>query len=174
VFTRYSSSDGPSIVTAYEDRPLGQLVKAHLGPLGGGVCESADEADLVLAVNAPAAEQVDGWLQLAVREPSMIAGGSRGSIDQHALDVVQREMTDARKDFAGLTSAISVDLSAGRNVAIVDVAFVNGPDLAFAERLLAQVPVLSLAAYAAWNTAGNSLGSALAQGVVRAITRRKE
>jgi hypothetical protein len=36
------------------------------------------------------------------------------------------------------------------------------------------VPLARLAAYGAWNTAGNSLGSALAQGVVRAITCRAE
>jgi hypothetical protein len=51
------------------------------------------------------------------------------------------------------------------------VAFVNGADLAFAEQILALVPLASLGAYAGWNTAGNSLGSALAQGVIRALTR---
>ncbi len=174
VFTRYSASDGPSMMTAYEDRPLEQLVQAHLGPLGGEMTGSADQANLVLAVNAPGVEQVDGWLQLAVREPELVAGRSGSSIDQQALDAVRREMTTPRKDVDRLTAEIEADLVADRNVAIVDVAFVNGADLALAERLMAQVSIVRLAAYAAWNTAGNSLGSALAQGVVRAITRGKE
>jgi hypothetical protein len=83
-------------------------------------------------------------------------------------------MSTVDRDIAEFTRAIGTEVGAGRDVAVVDVAFVNGADLAFAERLLADVPVGRLASYAAWNTAGNSLGSALAQGVVRSLARHTE
>jgi hypothetical protein len=83
-------------------------------------------------------------------------------------------MDTVRRDVDELARAIAADVGSGRDVAIVDVAFANGADLALAERLAGRVPLAGLAAYAAWNTAGNSLGSALAQGVVRAISRRAE
>ncbi|TMC59426.1 MAG: DUF4127 family protein, partial [Chloroflexi bacterium] len=37
VWPRYSGVDGAFAVTAYEDRPFGELIKAHLGPLGGSL-----------------------------------------------------------------------------------------------------------------------------------------
>jgi hypothetical protein len=175
VWPRYSGVDGAFAVTAYEDRPFGELIKAHLGPLGGSLAGSPDEADLILAVNAPGVVQAEAWLQVAVRDPDRtgVRAGS-GALDRAAISRADREMTTTRRDGDELARSVAVDIAAGRTVAIVDVAFVNGADLAFADSLLARVPLARLAAYAAWNTAGNSLGSALAQGVVRAITSRAE
>ncbi len=175
VWPRYSGVDGASAVTAYEDRPFGELVKAHLGPLGGSLAGGPDEADLILAVNAPGEAQAEAWLQVVVRDPDRAALHEHAAlIDTAALNAVRREMTTVRRDVDELARSIGADIAAGRTVAIVDVAFANGADLAFGERLLARVPLALLGAYAAWNTAGNSLGSALAQGVVRSMTRREE
>ena len=175
VWPRYSGVDGAFAVTAYEDRPFGELIKAHLGPLGGSLAGSPDDADLILAVNAPGVAQAEAWLQPAVRDPGRVsAHEGAGKIDAAALARVDREMTTTRRDVDELARCVAADIAAGRTVAVVDVAFVNGADLAFAGTLLARVPLARLAAYAAWNTAGNSLGSALAQGVVRAITCRVE
>jgi hypothetical protein len=174
VFVRYSSSSGPTVVTAYEDRPFEDLVQAHLGPLGGSMTPSPDEADLILAVNVPGDQQAEAWLQLAVREPGRFQLGSMNSIDSQALRMVEREMTTIQKGAGDLARVIEADVRAGRNVAIVDVAFVNGADLVFGEQLMTQVPLANLGAYAGWNTAGNSLGSALAQGMICALTRGQE
>jgi uncharacterized protein DUF4127 len=173
IWPRYSGVDGPSAVTAFEDRPFGELLKAHLGPLGGSITASPDEADLVLAINAPAEGQAEAWLQLAVRDPERVPP-QMANDDAGALRVARREMDTVRRDVDELARAVAADVEAGRDVAIVDVAFANGADLAFAERLAAHVPLARLAAYGAWNTAGNSLGSTLAQGVVRAMSRRAE
>lgn len=173
VWPRYSGADGASVVTAYEDRPFGELVKAHLGPLGGSLAGAPDEADLVLAINAPGETQAEAWLQLAVREPEWIATGHARSIDAAALRAARREMATVRRDVSDLAREVAAEVEAGRDVAVVDVAFVNGADLALAEQLLARVPLSRLAAYGAWNTAGNSLGSALAHGVIRTLARRE-
>jgi hypothetical protein len=175
VWPRYSGVDGAFAVTAYEDRPFGELIKAHLGPLGGCLAGSPNDADLILAVNAPAVAQAEAWLQVTVRDPNRAGVLEQGgAIDAAAISRVSREMTTTRRDVDELARSVAADIAAGRTVAVVDVAFVNGADLAFAEDLVAGVPLARLAAYAAWNTAGNSLGSALAQGVVRAITCREE
>ena len=102
------------------------------------------------------------------------ASGRSDCVRYVAMRVARREMDTVRRDVDELARAIAADVEAGRDVAIVDVAFANGADLAFAERLAARVPLARLAAYGAWNTAGNSLGSALAQAVVRVISRRAE
>ena len=159
-------------MTSYEDRPLQDLVKAHIGPLGGTVAATSDESDLILAVNAPDTAQAEAWLQLAVRQPELLPAQQAGSIDPGSLRAVRQEMQSVHRDLAELASAVARDIAAGKDVAILDVAFVNGADLAFVDRLLAEVPIARLAAYAGWNTAGNSLGSALAQGTVRAMARR--
>ena len=65
IWPRYSGVTAPSVVTAYEDRPIHELLKAHLAPLGGIVADSPQEADLTLFFNAPAKRQGNGdsqWL----------------------------------------------------------------------------------------------------------------
>ena len=46
---------------------------------------------------------------------------------------------------------------------VADAAYPNGADPALVEALFEQVDVSRLAAYGAWNTAGNTIGVALAQ-----------
>jgi hypothetical protein len=171
VWSRYSGVDGRSAVTAYEDRPVEELLKAHLGPLRGTLADAADDADVVLAVNAPAGVQADAWLQSVVRSSGEAAVDLPG--EPEALRAVQHEMSTVRRDVDEFVRAIATDVARERNVAVIDVAFVNGADLALCDRLLATVPLSQLAAFSAWNTAGNSLGSGLAQAVVRAIRRRR-
>jgi len=52
------------------------------------------------------------------------------------------------------------------------VAFVNASDLVLGGLLRQHPPVAALAAYGGWNTAGNTLGTVLAQAVIRALAGR--
>ncbi|HVN55206.1 MAG TPA: DUF4127 family protein [Anaerolineaceae bacterium] len=54
-------------------------------------------------------------------------------------------------------------IHAGKLVALADVRFPNGSDPSLLERLCASGLIPHLAAYAGWNTAGNSIGAAIAQ-----------
>ena len=67
VFPRFSSSGSATLVTEYEDRPMLELLKAHLAPLGGTVADDPGDADFLLFINAPALKQGVGELQWAAQ-----------------------------------------------------------------------------------------------------------
>ncbi|MFO7632782.1 MAG: DUF4127 family protein [Caldilinea sp.] len=171
---RYSGSTSDRVITAYEDRPMTEMVKAHLGPLGGTVTDAPD-ADITLYVNAPAEVQGNGPEQwaLALTDAHIAA---MPAISQTALATYRQysngaltlcEMYSVRRDLPEFVRCLAHDLHAGRTCAIVDVAFVNAGDLALGE-LLERLPALSqLAAYGGWNTAGNTLGCVLSHAVIR-------
>ena len=57
VFVRYSGALGAGAGMKYEDRPAGELVKAHLRAAGLYAVQTPDEATFVLAVNTPGRAQ---------------------------------------------------------------------------------------------------------------------
>jgi len=176
---RYSGAGADQIVTAYEDRPMTEMVKAHLGPLGGTLCDGAAEEAITLYINAPAEVQGNGpdqWaLALSAEELAALSPASQAALDayrRHSVGATTlREMYTVRRDLPEFVRALDRDLAAGHTCAVVDVAFVNAGDLALGE-LLARLPSLSqVAAYGGWNTAGNTLGCVLAQAVIRHAQR---
>jgi len=175
---RYSGSTSDQVITAYEDRPMTEMVKAHLGPLGGVVTDAPD-ADIALYINAPAEGQGDGaeqWaLALSAAQLAALPAASRTALEEYRRHssgaVTLREMYTVRRDLPEFVRALAADVEAGRTCAVVDVAFVNGADAALGE-LLERMPTLSqLAAYGGWNTAGNTLGCVLAHAVIRHLQR---
>lgn len=171
---RTSGSTSAAVITAYEDRPMPEMVKAHLGPLAGVVSDAPD-ADIVLYINAPAEVQGSGpeqWaLALSDAQIAALPAASQtalASYRQHSSGATTlREMFTVRRDLPEFVRSLAQELNAGRTCAVVDVAFVNAGDLALGE-LLERMPALSqLAAYGGWNTAGNTLGCVLAHAVIR-------
>ncbi len=140
VFVRYPSSLAPNSQMLYEDRNLGELVKAHIRAAGGVPAARASTADLILAVNAPTIKQ-------AHRAP-----------DFEVVDTANRNL-------AAFIDDICDDLANSRAVTIADVAYANGAEPRFVRQLLARADVTRLFGFAAWNTAGNTLGSAIAAGI---------
>lgn len=171
---RYSGSTSDQVITAYEDRPMTEMVKAHLGPLAGVVSDAPD-ADIVLYINAPAEVQGNGPEQwaLALSDAALAAlpAASQAALStyrQHSSGAATlREMFTVRRDLPEFVRSLAAEVEAGQTCAVVDVAFVNAGDLALGE-LLERMPALSqLAAYGGWNTAGNTLGCVLAHAVIR-------
>ena len=140
VFVRYPSVLAEAAGMLYEDRPLGELLKAHLRAAGCVRVGNPGEADFVLAVNAPAHRQ-------GHREP-----------DLEHVDTASRNLPE-------FIDRIQGDEIAGRRIAVADVAYANGAENRFTRLLLPAINPANLAGYAAWNTAGNTLGSAIAAGV---------
>jgi len=181
IWPRYSAVTAPSVITAYEDRPIHELLKAHLAPLGGTVADSPAAADLTLFVNAPVKQQGNGDSQWLLWE-GLDAVRARLPLEFHSwfdqftategFRLTRREMESPHRSPEEFVRALLQALASGRPVAVADVAFVNAGDLILGDLLRQHPPVTALAAYGGWNTAGNTLGTVLAQGVIRALALR--
>ncbi|MCC3377391.1 DUF4127 family protein [Cohnella sp. REN36] len=152
IYVRHSSTSGPFSIPKYEDRSLGESLKAQIHAAGGFIGDHASEADFVLMVNSPPVGQRD------MAETTMALG------DRHASyfsEVNLREFAEAIARYAGK----------GRMVALADVATCNGSDEPLLKLLSARGLLPKLAAYAGWNTSGNTLGTVIAHAIVESYYR---
>jgi hypothetical protein len=172
VWPRYSSLQGAQTITSYEDRPMHEMLKAHLAPLGGCLAESPEQADLLLFVNAPAEGQGVADLQVLVARELAEPDWAVPVKQDKYYRLTRREMTTPYRSIEEFVRAIGVALESRLPVALADVAFVNGSDLLLGQRLLQAQLAPRLAAYAGWNTAGNTLGTVLAQAVLAILMQR--
>ncbi|HBX23654.1 MAG TPA: DUF4127 domain-containing protein [Desulfotomaculum sp.] len=136
VFVDYAQASGAGSVQPYEDIPLDENVQRHILAAGGSLAQSAEEAEIVLAVNnRPAA-----------------AGEAAAQGDEG--------------EYIAFVNRIEDYLRANKPVMVADVRYANGGDPAFLRELNRATDLSSLAGYAGWNTAGNSIGLALSQGLL--------
>ena len=182
VFPRFSSGSSMTVITAYEDRPMLELLKAHLSPLGGFVSDEADKADLKLFINAPAIQQGDGSLQWAAQfnkdellqiVPTNITPYVEQLIVDPVFQATRREMQTPKRNPEEFCCAVRHAIEMDSMVAIADVAFVNGSDLILGNHLMTMPEITQLASYGGWNTAGNTLGTVLAQAMIFIIAKKK-
>ncbi|HYF95343.1 MAG TPA: DUF4127 family protein [Symbiobacteriaceae bacterium] len=152
-FARYGSTGGPLLIPKYEDRPLHELVKAHVAAAGGCLADTPADADVVLCLNTPGTAQGD-----------LYAPGC-GPMDEPRVD-------DCNRNPLELARAAAAHAEKGRLVAVADVAYANGGDNLFMSLLHQELPPHRLAAYAAWNTAGNTIGTAVSHAAMLSIARR--
>lgn len=143
VYIKYASIHAPFIIPAYEDRSLGETLKYHLLAAGLSQVESCYEADLILAVSAPASDM----LEAAVQE---VKNQNYG---------VERNLTE-------FIYFIEEQIKAGKPVTIGDNAYANGADLELIDLLNKRGLLLKLAGYAGWNTSSNTIGTAISEGVL--------
>lgn len=177
VWLRFSGAGADQVVTAYEDRPMTEMVKAHLGPLAGILADAPESADLLLYINAPAEVQGDGSEQYAL----MLNDAQIAALPEQARTwltayrrqghgaTTLREMHGVRRDLPEFVRSLTAALAHGHTCALVDVAFVNAGDVALGDLLVHEPRLSRLAAYGGWNTAGNSLGCVLAHAVIRHV-----
>ena len=181
IWPRYSGVTAPMIVTAYEDRPIHELLKAHLAPLGGTVADSPQDADLTLFFNAPALRQGNGdsqWLiwqgldAVRARLPAPFHVWFDEFTTTEGFRATRREMQSPHRSPEEFVRALLGALTSGQPVAVADVAFVNAADLILGDLLRRHREVTALTAFGGWNTAGNTLGTVLAQAVIRVLASR--
>lgn len=178
----YSSDAGATIVTDYEDRPLQELLRAHLAPLGGSIAGSGNACDLDLWFNSPARKQGNSESQWIARRgidavranlPPAFRPWLDGVVSGEGFQATRREMESQDRRPGEFAHSVLAALHDGQAVAVADVAFVNAADSLFCERLCRHPEIASLVAFGGWNTAGNTLGTVLAQAVIRMIARRE-
>ncbi len=137
----YAPGKGGATVPAYEDDTIAQSAREHIYVAGAIPILNHKRADLVLAVNTP-------------------------------FDGVTMEASSPENDYLvtpeveKFTKLLDVMTTNGKAVAVADIKYGNGADNALVSNIFANGLEYKLASYAGWNTAGNSLGYALSQGLL--------
>jgi len=141
VVVRYAPGSGPATIPSYEDQPTGKTTFDHILAAGGVPLLSPALADLILMVNTP----TDGKTHEA----------------DSALN--STKVTAKTEEF---TSEVQSWLQEGKQVAVADIAFGNGADNSLLMNMSAQGLLPKLTAYSGWNTASNTTGYAIGQGML--------
>ncbi len=143
VYIKYASIHAPYLIPAYEDRTLGETLKYHLLAAGLSQVESSYEADLILAISAPANVMLE-----AVSQPA-----------KNQNYGVERNITE-------FIYFIEEQINSGKAVTIGDNAYANGADLELIDLLNKRGLLLKVSGYAGWNTSSNTIGTAISEGVL--------
>jgi hypothetical protein len=133
------------MIAPFEDSPVRVTVERQIRALGGELVDDLNEADFIVAMNPPSRTN-----PAQVPDP----------------DAIQADRPHREAQLKAFAAKIQNWVEAGRAVIVVDVAYANGSDTTFVEALREHVALEKLAAYGAWNTAGNTIGVALAQGIM--------
>lgn len=141
VFVQYTEGAGATTLPAYSDQHLFSSVEDQINLVNGRQTYALSEADLVLAINTP----YDGvTLDASNMQNTLIASPA-------TLKLIEKT-----KYF----------LEINKKVALADVAFANGADNSLLFELNRAHLCPRLNSYSGWNTADNSIGYALAQGLL--------
>ena len=141
VYPMYVEGVGPKTVPQYSDLPLGKSVPEQIIAAGGKIAYSPETADVVLAINTPA----DGTMY----------DSTSLSNQYYASPANKRYIVNLGKM-----------LERGVNISLADVAFSNGGDNGFMNEMSLRGFTEKLSAYNGWNTADNTIGFAIAQGML--------
>lgn len=150
VWPEYAVPGGEDIVAPYEDRAVRITVEGQIRACGCALAAAPDEADILLGVLTPSPRRTEFRDDFA--------------------DAERAERTPFYRAFFGKLGRWQ---RAGRTVALGDVAYPNGADPIAMDLLLDPASPLDparLAAFGAWNTAGNTLGVVVAQAVCARMT----
>ncbi|GIN71580.1 hypothetical protein J14TS2_20550 [Bacillus sp. J14TS2] len=146
IYIRYSSTLGPYMKPKYEDRSLNESVKSQVTAAGGVIADQSTDTYIILAINSPSTEQ---W-NMAEQGPYESRHPSYYS-EINYLEFVEAIKNYVRKE---------------KYVSIADVALCNGAD-EYLMKLLEKKNLLNkLAAYAGWNTSGNTLGTVIPHAII--------
>lgn len=142
VYGFYTEGVGEKTVPSYEDNTIRHSYREHVLAAGAYPAQFDKRADLVLGLFTP----VDG-----------VTYGADGPQNSNTLKPEQQQFLAKTEHY----------LADGKNVGIADVAFGNGGSNGLVKALFDRKDAYRLGSYAGWNTASNSLGYALGQGLLR-------
>ncbi len=141
VAVRYADGVGAATVPSYSDEAIDTSIHSHLFAAGAIPIRTVERADLVLMVNTA----VDG---------------STGEANFPTNTV------KAKANTANFIQAVKGYLSEGYPVAIADISYANGADNSLMAALEQEGLLDKIVAYSGWNTANNSAGFVIGQGIL--------
>ena len=142
IYPAFPEALAAQITPMYEDREVCKSLASQIRSAGAILCEIEDEADIVLFCNIDKTKLFD----IAHCHP-------KGQSDSYIPDFVSRMKRCIDK---------------GIGVAIADIAYCNGGDMALAERIEKEISMINLWGYSGWNTSSNTLGTVICQAIFRA------
>ncbi|MGE5583942.1 MAG: DUF4127 family protein [Bacillota bacterium] len=166
-------------VAVFEDRPVEENVRLQVSVVRGEVAPPGTplrELDCLCLVNCPRSPNTEARVNDRATVVAATGAPPGSKLNGHGTMQTGRggrpritggpllpdgglPLGDEPSNPLGqLRDAIQAGMPAG----VLDIARPNGADCAFMADLLNQVDVAALAAYAAWNTAGNSIGTVVA------------
>ncbi len=140
-------------IAPYEDGAISLTIERQIKAIGGIIADDITQADFIVAINTPSAigQEYDPEAEHFAREYER-----RQPYLEQFIGNIQTWLTDDKR------------------IILCDVAYPNGSDPMLIDALLATINIEQLAAYGAWNTAGNTIGVALAQGVAASFASTPE
>lgn len=141
VYQMYVEGVGPKTIPQYSDLPLGTSVPEQIIAAGGKIVYQPEAADVILAINTPA----------------------NGTMYDSTSLSNQYFASPANKRYIANLGKM---LERGVNISLADVAFSNGGDNGFMNEMSLRGYTDKLSAYNGWNTADNTIGFAIAQGML--------
>ncbi len=140
VYTEFGAGKGGETVPSYEDDTVAESAKQHIFASGAFPSRNPATADFILLVNTP--------------------------FDGKTLEASDKKNTGiADKNTKAFAEKVQSYIEQGKKVILSDSAYGNGADNALVKELFRRGLAYKVAAYGGWNTSGNSLGFALAQGI---------
>ena len=141
VYTYYAEGTGRMTVPQYSDSTLGESVPQQILAADARPTTNIAEADFVLAVNTP----LDGVMLDSTAPSNQFFAAPRD-----------------KKYITQLEGFLKNDYK----VSLADVTYSNGADNGFMNELANRGNLEKLTAYNGWNTADNTIGFAIAQGIL--------
>ncbi|MBP2644145.1 MAG: hypothetical protein H6Q67_2032 [Firmicutes bacterium] len=148
VQVQYALGAGSDSVPSYEDQKIGKTIVDHITAAGGIVFAHPVNPDLVIAVNTPETGK------------TLEAESSKNT-------------TVLTPRISKFVDDVEDQLIAGKKVTIADVSFANGSDNALMAELARRHLLDKLSSYSGWNTASNTLGYAIGQGMLSGAMSEK-
>jgi hypothetical protein len=137
----YAVPGGENITAAFEDSAVSVTIERQIHAAGATI--QRENADILLLVNPP-------------RSPD----------HQWPLPYSEAELRERKPHLESAVKRLGEWINAGKPAAVADVAHSNGADTIFVEMLREADALLKLDAYSAWNTAGNAIGTTIAQACI--------
>lgn len=143
VQVQYAPGIGSATVPSYEDQPFGITTADHITAAGGIYLAGAKNPDMILCINTP-----ENGKTLEAESP----------LNTTALSPQKRSFIDN----------LQAELASGKKLALADISFANGADNALLHEMAARHLLDKLNSYSGWNTASNTLGYTISQGMLAA------